>query len=841
MKKWILLNNKALFIIAINSCITLPCLANIKLEEVIVTTQKREQNIQDVPLSIQALTGKFIVQNNIARLDDLAQFVPNLIINENLVGNVLNIRGINSGVSNSGFEQSVATFIDGVYFGRARQSVVPLMDLERVEVIRGPQPIFFGQSAIAGSLNLNTQKPTTQGTWQGQIKAGIGTESENYLQFAAGGPVSHNTGVRIAGRTYQWDGFMTNSVTGEDFPQRDNDTLRLSTLYDNENTQVFLKLETSDQEQIGIPAQIIGCNNGGISPSAPPFLAITGNVCSAAISQGLNVEYNLNSIGSAFGNANQALALGPNGLGLQSINDTSAFEALPETLDTNNGLLQFDHNFNAFTLTSSTSFSDYDSFRRLDIDNTPIVLFTTDLSEEYEQVAQEFRISSIEPYHSVDWMIGTYYQDSELNTSNNPLITPIPQLFVSSGVSHTEENTWLSAFTALTIHLNSSTRIGVGLRYTEVDKRSTTYATESTRATIANPNAGNPTVPPPLSGPVMSDYSSQQFILSRGLITANASNCLASNTSDPGICFKEDYASDDVNYSLDLQHDLNTSTLIYAKVSNAFKAGGFNVGNSVAKTLDAYIFDDEEADSYEAGIKTSHTDFQVNITLFKTEYKNQQVSSYDPATLSFNVGNAGKASTEGIEIDGKWIISDQVILNFSGALLDAKYDDFAGAQCSDFERGQGINNCHFGTIANPNFGQPGQTPTILDPEGALTNRAGYDLQYAPEVVLNLGGEYTLKTSNNLALRFSTNLNYSDEYFVNDRYDPRGKQDSYTKVDVGVSLENADKTWQLSLLGRNITDEELIEIYGPSSFNGRDSAFLISSRGESYSLNAQYNF
>src|SRR5687767_10604446 len=131
------------------------------LEEVVVTAQKREESLQDVPLSVEAVTGDKLADVGIVRLDDLKGYVPNLQMSETGIANNIYIRGIGSGL-NQGFEQSVSLYQDGVYRGRGHQARMPFLDLARVEVLRGPQPILFGKNSVAGTVNMVANLPSRE-------------------------------------------------------------------------------------------------------------------------------------------------------------------------------------------------------------------------------------------------------------------------------------------------------------------------------------------------------------------------------------------------------------------------------------------------------------------------------------------------------------------------------------------------------------------------------------------------------------------------------------------------------------------------------------------------------
>src|SRR5512139_2489773 len=128
------------------------------LDEILVTAQKREESLRDVPLSVEAVSGARLADVGIVRMDDLKAYVPNLQMTETGIANNIYIRGIGSGL-NQGFEQSVSSYMDGIYRGRGHQSRMPFLDLERIEVLRGPQPILFGKNAVAGAVNMVSARP----------------------------------------------------------------------------------------------------------------------------------------------------------------------------------------------------------------------------------------------------------------------------------------------------------------------------------------------------------------------------------------------------------------------------------------------------------------------------------------------------------------------------------------------------------------------------------------------------------------------------------------------------------------------------------------------------------
>lgn len=153
---------------AVTLAIAAPAAMAQMLEEVVVTAQKREQTLKDVPISISAVSGKTIENRSIDDLASLSASIPNFFISENQIDSTLSIRGVTTG-NNKGFEQSVAMYFDGISYGRSQLIRTPLLDLERVEVLRGPQPTLFGKNAIAGAINISSAKPTEE--FEGRFSA----------------------------------------------------------------------------------------------------------------------------------------------------------------------------------------------------------------------------------------------------------------------------------------------------------------------------------------------------------------------------------------------------------------------------------------------------------------------------------------------------------------------------------------------------------------------------------------------------------------------------------------------------------------------------------------------
>jgi outer membrane receptor protein involved in Fe transport len=171
------------------------------LEEIVVTATRRAESLQDVPIAVTVVSGELIQEGGFADIEDLSAFLPNITIQDGFQGQTLLIRGIGTDTRNEAFEQAVAQFSDGVYYGRDNLVLGGLFDLERIEVVRGPQPVFAGQSATAGAINSHSRKPGD--SLDGGVTLAYGNDEERSFDAAVGGPVTDTLGIRVAGRYYE--------------------------------------------------------------------------------------------------------------------------------------------------------------------------------------------------------------------------------------------------------------------------------------------------------------------------------------------------------------------------------------------------------------------------------------------------------------------------------------------------------------------------------------------------------------------------------------------------------------------------------------------------------------
>ena len=229
----------------------LPAFAQPSLEEVIVTAQKRSESVQDVSVTVSVMDGNRLRDADIASLEEMSFYIPSYDQSRTVLGTEARIRGIGS-ASNPGFEQSVGTFIDDIYLSRSRQTVMPLFDLDRVEVLKGPQSILFGKNTIAGAVAMFTALPTEEP--EGRLGVLYGTDNQAKAEGMWSGPLTDTISVRLAGMTRTGDGYVENIYNGDDGPENDQWGVRgTANWYATDDLTVRLKLEHSEDEVKGAP------------------------------------------------------------------------------------------------------------------------------------------------------------------------------------------------------------------------------------------------------------------------------------------------------------------------------------------------------------------------------------------------------------------------------------------------------------------------------------------------------------------------------------------------------------------------------------------------------------
>lgn len=413
------------------------------LEEVVVTAQKREQDIQDVPTSIVALSGKEVQNQGSIDIQSMSKEMPNLFIRHNLTGEQMLMRGIGTGVDNEGFEQAVAQFVDGVYYGRSVLDQNALFDVDRIEVVRGPQPTFAGQSATAGAISVYDRKPGK--ALGGDASVSYGKFNELSVNAGIGGPVTDTIGVRLSGRFYDLPNTEYRNYDGSAVGIKRDWAVRLITTWNpSENFDFTFKAEHQNIFNNGQGGGYSICEtrpqfsrgNAFLDPGIPAACALNVAVLGANLNnfhqafQGgtLDARAAVDALNSASGAAPGSPGYwgynsGPGVTGIQAIpyglNKVKEF-AQPQDRNYKFDVLMGNFNWQLgdLTLTSTTSFLKYSKNYILDPDYSAFALFSDHRAEKFQQSSQEFRLTS-PVAQTVSWMIGASYLHHNLKSTIN--------------------------------------------------------------------------------------------------------------------------------------------------------------------------------------------------------------------------------------------------------------------------------------------------------------------------------------------------------------------------------------------------------------------------------------
>jgi iron complex outermembrane recepter protein len=768
------------------------------LEEILVTAQIRVESLQDVPVSVSAISGSKLMESGIDKIEDLQAYVPNLTMSETGIGTNIYIRGIGSGI-NQGFEQSVGMYVDGVSYGRAQLSRAPFLDLARVEVLRGPQNILFGKNSIAGALSIITAKPTDE--FEGSVSALYEPDhGEQVYDVMLSGPLSDTFSARLAYRNRSMDGYMENLTLNTDEPERDEETLRLVGAWvATENLDFTLKYETSTFDINGRQIEIVGER-----PQSDATLPFSGST----YAQILNNNYGQDD--SVLNNT-QDYQRSSNG-------DSSENSTDNITLTANYAL--GDH-----TLTFITGLMEYDYDEMCDCDFTGANIFTVRSQEEYEQLSQEIRFTSAVG-GEWEFLGGLFFQTSELEFRDRFTVGPnsilpdaLNDLPAAQGfgpgnaiariavprVFKTDTDLY-SVFLQTTWNIQETLRLTVGGRYTHEEKDGARNLTiTDLNNQVLDENNGSPFIGQPWGVDAVLD---QFFKVDRHTLSGDRTE----NKFSPLVT---------------LEYDISPDAMVYTTLSQGSKSGGYdaraNAGTAVSPfgNQGTFEFEDEEATSFELGSKMTLLDgaAELNIAAFYTEYSDLQVSIFD-GTLGFNVGNAGEAETMGLEMDGRIRVSENLTLIGSLALLDFEFTDFDNGQC--------------------NFGE-----TASSQDGVNCNYDGRSNQYVADWSGALTADYAVPLGGALEFRAVVDVVFTDDYNPTQTLDPNMEQDGYAKVNARLSLSDLESTWEIALVGKNLTDEEVMTYANATPLAGNifntASYYAFYEREQSVAIQGLYRF
>jgi outer membrane receptor protein involved in Fe transport len=781
----------------------------VTLEEIVVTAQKRSESLRDVPISVEAVPGDRMQEAGIVRLDDLKSYVPNLQMSETGIANNIYIRGIGSGL-NQGFEQSVSMYQDGVYHGRGHQSRMPFLDLARVEVLRGPQPILFGKNAVAGAVSMVANQPTREFAASARVSTDL-VNNETTADAAVSGPFTDSLGGRLAAFYRKSEGYVDNVTLDRHEPRRDEIGARMVLAADlSEALSGSLRVEMGKFNSDGRQVEVFG-----ETPVTDAGLPWTGETYGQAVNSVI-----FSQTGSAIPSLlNTSLDYKRSGT-LDSTSDNKSREAA----------LTLNYALSGGTeITSISAFSKYQLDETCDCDFMAAPLITAGIAEDYKQYSQELRFTSLVG-GNVQWIGGAYFQSYNLdesdylhvpvagetggipasigsvvptlisgeptvrntvagalyqgghpNCAGGPASAPcqataagyIQTLFsnASNPRDFFQDSDMYSLFGQATWTLTDKWSASLGARWSHEKKTGRRHTWITSAICAADPGM-------PTELPTTATASCTTAALANGLFT----NVLGIQQHDISGRRSEDNFAPMVNF----QYRISSRSMAYGSLSRGYKAGGFDARSNRPPPDGTFEFEDERATAYEVGIKGESADGRADgsVAAYVTDYKDLQTSAFDGG-IGFNVGN-GTAQVRGIEFEGRFRPIRSLRLSASMGLLDFEWKQYNG-QCSF-----------------------GQTPTA--PDGKNCDYQGKNNQLAPHFTGVVSAEHTAHLGS-LALVSTVDVVHSSSYLESLNLDPMAMQKAYTKLNARIGLGDLHDHWQVAVIGKNLTDEQTIGYAG----------------------------
>jgi len=788
------------------------------LEEVIVTAQKRAENLQDVPISVTAMDGEKIQDNTIMNFSALADFVPSLHIAEASVNTNIYMRGIGSG-NNRGFEQSVGMYLDGVYLGRGRQYRSALLDVERVEVLRGPQGTLFGKNTVAGAINISSASPIVGDGPSGEINASV---EENggaiYEGFVQGG--GDTLAVRAAFRYRETDGYVYNAYLDENEGAIEETGGRLTVVWEpTDSFSANFKYTNMQRDRVGSNSASWLYLQEPERSDPTPGVGVSQRTAFASIAY-LLMDVHFPDFPDIAGA--DFTTYKDNGYG-RSKDDGIGIGLRPDSSEDEleNYSLNMSWEIGGGTLSSVTGIAKYEYFDDVDVDWLPLQFIDRSDQHDFDQFSQEIRWAA-DVGDRFNYTVGAYYDDNELDMTgqvqvdtnfdgltpatlgapNLLLLLGLPGGYNANQISRNHDfnqttESW-AVFAQGTFKLTDSLRVTAGLRYTEEEKEAVSDQK------LGDSNCGMFGVPDTSLPGCENGYGYGLAVVQN--VTFNTYNKYWTGTRK----------TDDLSPSVNVQWDMSDDSMLYASFSQGFKSGGFSAtddgepGDYAVSQLSPpgaistvpnqdFEFDDESVDAFEVGGKHEFLDgaMRLNWAAFYSEYDNLQTTIFNGT--SFSVKNAASSTVQGLEVDWLFQLSDAIRVGANFAYLDATYDDFRDGQCTALQL----------DASRPGPGAPvtcGTPAALADPNPgpySVNDISGYRTLYASEWSGNAFIDLRMPIGG-MELFGGLDLNYRSEFDSAGDADPIDVIPSYTKVNARIGLSG--DYWEVMAYGRNIFDE-----------------------------------
>jgi iron complex outermembrane recepter protein len=724
-------------------------------EDIIVTARKKDETLLQVPVAVSAVSSSDINRYAATDLSKIGQLVPQVILAKTGGGGAgasFSIRGIGSSALDAGIDQTVSLNIDGLQISRGRLITQSFFDIAQVEVLKGPQALFFGKNSPGGVVSVHTNGPTKQ--LSGYVRSGYEFNArEKFVEGAVAGPITDTLGFRVALRYDNMDGYIHNDA-GPIATAGDPTHPGIGAAHSRDpGTREFLGRGTlvwKPAPNFDDTLKIFGDKLHDHGETAG-----TEVKCAGAHPSTLDVlsgTYTVDTYGDCKINGHRTLG-GMNPEVAANYPDSNGgvpFTSYNSFLMSNTINWRLDH----LTITSVTGYWHYrnDSFDNFSFDSTPTVWGAN--LDSSRALSQELRANT-----SFDGPLnftgGFYYEDSSRHTRGNGSLAD-----VGPDPRNGQTNDW----TLLT------------------DNSGKTYSAFGQAIWNIRPNLE-------LAGGVRWTHETKTTTMGNSFVNENLALYQLSGIVSPEGLFSTGHFKDS-NWSPEatLTWHPTSHTTLYAAYKTGYKSGGFSNPSILSPGQDAgnLGFQPEHTRGGEIGAKGSFMGgrLSINAAVYRYTYKGLQLTSFNPNPPSFTIKNAASARTTGAEIDTTYQVTHDLQVRFSGGYNRAKYLNFSAAPCNAVETADG-------TCTGPNSTQ---------------DLSGTALVRAPKWNLTGGVTYDTPISSTMNLGLSADANYTSGYWLVENENPYGWQKGFARLNATVRLHKADDGWELAFIGRNLTNK-----------------------------------
>ena len=604
-----------------------PAANSSQLETVTVTTRRREESSQDVPTPMSVVSGQTLETQRVYRIQDLQQLVPSVnVAYMHARQSSVSIRGLGNNPASDGLEGSVGLYIDNVYLGRPGMAVFDLMDIEQLEVLRGPQGTLFGKNTTAGVINISTRAPTF--TPERSIETSVGEDGYFQTKGTISGPLNDELAGRFSAYRTRSDGDIKNEYNGHDLNGGSRDGFRAQLLFKpNEDFNLRWIGDYNEEDSSAGPRVLY---NTGPTINGVNLYQSRANAAGATLVNGSHRKVNLDN--------DQHVTVHQGGTSVEA-----------------NWTLPSD-----FTLTSISSYRFWNFTPANDDGLNVAATYNAGVSVEDKQYSQEFRLASPKG-EFFDYVVGAYYFGSDLDNKSFAYYGPQADIWNgtprgalanvgSVGNGHIKTDSF-ALFAQGTWHLSERLDFTAGVRGTYEEKNA--WVTRNA----------------PVGGAMVTGAAATAR---RGRTGAYDSGDLNQYSSSPSGL-------------LNLSYRITDHLLGYATLSHGEKSGGVNlaVGSAPTAGADSLLIGTERANNAELGFKSTLWDrrLQLNANLFWTQVNAYQTNAYDDVNRVQYLTNAGSVRSRGVEFESTVIPLRGLTLNFNGSYNDVSYLSYKDAPC----------------------------------------------------------------------------------------------------------------------------------------------------------------